>query len=49
VTAVQPSFRILTSGPPAFTIGSMARTIPGSRRSPAVTGAENPNSWSAVP
>ena len=29
VTAVQPSFRIFTAGPPAFTIGSIARVILG--------------------
>src|SRR5690606_20041191 len=34
VTAVQPSLRIRTSGPPAFTIGSIARTRPSVRRRP---------------
>src|SRR2546429_1872492 len=29
VTAVQRSFKIFTAGPPAFTIGSMARVMPG--------------------
>src|SRR6266540_1831802 len=32
VTAVQPSFKIFTAGPPAFTIGSMARVMPGNSR-----------------
>jgi hypothetical protein len=29
VTAVQPSFNIFTPGPPALTIGSIAKVIPG--------------------
>ena len=33
VTAVQPSDRTFTSGPPAFTIGSMARHMPATSRS----------------
>src|ERR1051326_5898366 len=31
VTAVQPSFKIFTPGPPALTMGSMARVMPGWR------------------
>src|SRR5580693_7648291 len=34
VTAVQSSARIFTPGPPRFTIGSIARTIPSCNRGP---------------
>src|SRR5580704_13795743 len=34
VTAVQSSLRIFTAGPPTFTIGSIARTIPSCSRGP---------------
>src|SRR5439155_3644802 len=34
VTAVQPSARTFTAGRPAFTIGSMASTIPSASRGP---------------
>src|SRR6266571_3478993 len=34
VTTVQPSGRVTTSGPPAFTIGSIASTCPTMRRGP---------------